>query len=86
MPHILDFSEEAKRALGKLKKKDAILFERVMREIEKIIAYPEIGKPLRYVLKNHRRVRVGSFVLVYEIRNNLIRIKDFDHHDRVYEK
>ncbi len=80
------FSKEVTRALGKLKKKDRPTFRRVERLIEKVLEHPELGKPLRYDLKNHRRESVGSFVLVYEFRGDTILFADYDHHDNVYRK
>lgn len=80
------FSKEVKRALRKLKQKDRATFWRVERAIEKILEHPELGKPLRYDLKHHRREPVGSFVLVYELQGDTILFADYDHHDRVYKK
>ena len=79
------FSKEVTRVLRKLKK-DRVTFQRVQRAIEKILKEPELGKPLRYDLKHHRREPVGSFVLVYEIRGGTIFFADYDHHDRVYKR
>ncbi len=48
---------------------------------------PEIGKPLRNVLKGRRRVQIGSFVLIYEIdkNDNKITLFSFEHHDSAYK-
>lgn len=86
MAYFLDLAIEARRVLKKLKKRDRVLWGRVQDAINKILVYPELGKPLRHFLRNTRRVRVGSFVLVYEIENDLVRILYFEHHDRVYKK
>ena len=80
------FSPHFERVLKKCKKKDHPLFIQLSHEIEKIINDPTVGKPLRYALKNRRRVHSGSFVLVYEFHGSALRFLDFDHHDRVYEK
>jgi len=74
------------RVLRRCKSEDYGLFAGVQRQIEKIIREPQIGKPLRYALKNRRRVHVGSFVLVYEFSGNELRFLDFDHHDKIYKK
>lgn len=68
------------------KKKDGRMFKNVVSQIEKIIREPEIGKPLRNVLKSRRRVHVGSFILVYEFHNEELRFIDFDHHDQIYKR
>ena len=50
------------RAIRLLKKKKPSLFNKVSVQIEKIIRAPTLGKPLRNVLRNYRRVHVGSFI------------------------
>lgn len=80
------YSTEIERALIKWKKKDNIIFEQIESAIRKILQEPLVGKPLRYAMKNRRRVHVGSFILVYEFHNGELRFLDFDHHDRVYKK
>ena len=80
------YSPEIELALKKFKKKDSVIFDRVENQIIKILREPNVGKPLRYTLKNRRRVHVGSFVLVYEFHNGELRFLDFDHHDKIYKK
>jgi mRNA-degrading endonuclease RelE of RelBE toxin-antitoxin system len=65
---------------------DKNFLRRIESQVGKILREPAIGKPLRYTLKNRRRVHVGSFVLVYEFSNGELRFLDFDHHDKVYKK
>lgn len=78
------YSREFEWVLAR-RKKDRNLFERITRQIDKILREPSIGKPLRYSLKSRRRMHVGSFVLVYEFHNGELRFLDFDHHDKIYE-
>lgn len=80
------YSSEIEDALQKCKRKDKALFVRVEKQILKILQEPHIGKPLRYTLKNRRRMHVGSFVVVYEFHRGELRFIDFAHHDRVYKK
>jgi len=82
--HIV-YSPNFERVVRKCKKKDHNLFEQLSNQMEKIIREPILGKPLRYTLKNRRRLHVGSFVLVYEFYNGELRFIDFAHHDRVYK-
>ena len=79
------YSLQFERIIKKCKKNDRKLFGQLTYEMEKIVGDPTIGKPLRYTLKNRRRVHVGSFVLVYEFHNNELRFIDFDHHDHIYK-
>lgn len=80
------YAEKFERALRFWKKKDGRIFQSIASQIEKIIREPEIGKPLRHILKGRRRIHVGSFVLVYEFHNEELRFIDFDHHDKIYRK
>lgn len=79
------YSHEFENALRRYKK-NAALFERIQDQINKILREPSIGKPLRYTLRNRRRLHIGSFVLVYEFHQGELRFIDFDHHDKIYKK
>ena len=80
------FSIELKKILEKMAKKDRSGLRKVEDQIYKIISNPLVGKPLRNIMKNYRRVHVGPFVLVYKIENERITFVDFDHHDKIYKK
>lgn len=79
------YSSEFERALVK-RRNDTELIKRIENQIEKVLEDPAVGKPLRYSLRNLRRLHVGSFVLVYELQNGELRFLDFDHHDKVYKR
>jgi len=80
------YSREVEDTLKKLKKRNKDVFDRIENQIIKILREPNIGKPLRYTLRNRRRVHIGSFVLIYEFHQGELRFIDFDHHDRIYKK
>lgn len=82
----LAISPRFEKILKSLKRKKPSLFHELAGHVEKVLREPEAGKPLRNVLRNYRRTHVGSFVLLYEISRNEIRLLDFDHHDRIYKK
>ena len=82
----IKFSESFKKILFKLSKKNRIAVKRIEDEVLRIGQNPLVGKPLRNVLKNYRRVHIDPFVLVYEIKDNEITFLDFDHHDKIYKK
>jgi len=46
------------------------------------------GKPLRYSLKGHRRLRVGSYRIVYRINDEkkIVTIVAVDHRKDVYDQ
>jgi len=80
------YSREVEDVLRKIKRRNKTLFEKIENQIIKILREPNVGKPLRYTLRNRRRVHIGSFVLVYEFHIGEIRFIDFDHHDKIYKK
>ncbi len=76
--------------LGKLKKKDSVLFRRVQKKIKQIASLPpaeiEHFKNLRYDSSEYKRVQVGSFVLFFRIEGNKIIFERFRHHDDAYRR
>lgn len=83
---MLKLLPRAQRALERIAKSNAALHEQIEHEFGKIAREPMFGKPLRYGLKNQRRVHIGSFVLTYAVADKEIWITDFDHHDKIYKK
>lgn len=84
--YYLDLAPGLEDNLAKIKKRDPALIHQLDRQVAKILREPSLGKPLRNVLKNCRRVQVSSFVLVYEVISQTVRLLDFDHHDRIYKR
>ena len=78
------------KLLRKLKQKDPALFGAVQRKINQIaqLDYSSIThfKNLRGNLNDYRRVQVGSFVLVFQVKGYTIIFKRFVHHDNAYRK
>ncbi len=75
------------KEIEKLYKKDNVRYEHIKKRLKILAEQPEIGKPLRNVLKGKRRIQIGSFVLIYEIdkNDNEIRLLSFEHHDNAYK-
>ncbi|MCL5238849.1 MAG: type II toxin-antitoxin system RelE/ParE family toxin [Candidatus Marsarchaeota archaeon] len=86
MGYLIRPVESLEKKLGKLARKDHVIYSRLMKKIAEIAESPDAYKPLRNVLKGNYRVHVGHFVLIFEIddRQHLIKLKDFEHHDKVY--
>ncbi|KKQ35782.1 MAG: Addiction module toxin, RelE/StbE family [Candidatus Nomurabacteria bacterium GW2011_GWB1_37_5] len=82
----ISFSFNFENILHKISKKDKSTFKEIEKQILKIFNNPLIGKPLRNVLKNYRRVHIDSFVLLYRINEEEIIFVDYDHHDKIYKK
>jgi len=72
--------------LKKLQKKNPLLFARVKKKIFEIIENPTHYKPLKYGMKNIRRVHFDSFVLIFTLNEaeQLVEYLDFEHHYKIY--
>lgn len=64
-------TEEFEKDLKKIK--DRAIQERIKKSIEKILLYPNIGKPLRYVLKGLRSARISPYRIIYEMHKKSFR-------------
>lgn len=86
MAYRLEVAEYVDKKFSKLSKKDRKQLQIINKKILKILKNPYLSKPLRGDMHGSRREHVGSFVLVFEIdeENNIIRILDYNHHDKVY--
>ncbi|MCZ7393793.1 MAG: type II toxin-antitoxin system RelE/ParE family toxin [Candidatus Methanoperedens sp.] len=86
MPYTIQIETALETKLDKLKKKDNSLYQRLIHKIIETSKNPELGKPLRNVLKGKRRIHVGSFVLFYSIdkKNEIVTFLEFEHHDKAY--
>jgi len=87
MEYKLQVSEELDKAFSKLAKKNKKQLQIIHKKIDQILENPYHFKPLRGDMHGTRRVHIDtSFVLTYEIdeEKKLIRLLDFDHHDKVY--
>jgi mRNA-degrading endonuclease RelE of RelBE toxin-antitoxin system len=84
MPYTEAFTKEF---LGDVKgiKKDKILLERLHKKIDEILANPEHYPLKRYTLKGKRSAHVGSFVILFEIKEGEVLFHRFKHHDFVYD-
>ena len=83
-------SEHLQNILRVLKRKDHTLFIAVKKKMRQIARCDEISiehfKNLRHGMSELKRVRIGSFVLVFRFKEGIIIFEDFDHHDRIYAK
>lgn len=84
MAYSIEFSEEFEKSMKKLKKRDKVLFQQIQKKLIELVETPEHYKPLRNVLAGYRGIHFGSFVLVYKIEDETVRIISLEHHDRAY--
>lgn len=84
----IDISQIEKQLI-KIKKKDKILFEKLVIKINQIskLDYKEIQhfKNLKNNLKEFKRVHIGSFVLIFKVKDDTIYFVRFEHHDKAYK-
>jgi len=79
--HLTPFLEDK---IIKIKKKDRVLYERLMKKIAQIAEKPEHYKPLRGDLAGKRRTHMDPFVLIFEVKGDLITFHYVKHHDKAY--
>ena len=88
--HSYNYSDNLKRILKKLYKKDKSLYEQLLKKIDEVINSYNVEnyKNLRDNMKDSKRVHIGHFVLVfqYDKKTNTILFDDFDHHDNIYKR
>ena len=76
------FSDEFRKDYKKIKDKSTQL--KIIKQLKKLSENPELGKPLKYNLKNHRSVRVTPYRIIYRLEKDRIIINCFDHRKDVY--
>ena len=83
-----EISEGLEKILNKLIKKDKTLAIAVNKKIKQIINLDIISinhfKNLKVPMNRLKRVHVGSFILTFQIKNQIIFFEDFVHHDKAY--
>jgi mRNA-degrading endonuclease RelE of RelBE toxin-antitoxin system len=84
MEFTFKFSKGFQKSMKKLKKKDKVLFLKIKKKLFDIIKNPDHYKPLRNVFAGYRRIKLGSFVLVFTIKGKIVSIISLDHHDKAY--
>lgn len=84
MVYQIEFSVQFVKSMKKLKKKDKVLFEQIQKKLIDIVQNPDHYKPLKNILAGYRRIHFGSFVLIYKIEGDIVRIISLDHHDQSY--
>src|SRR3989338_840562 len=86
LPYSIEQSAYFFDLMKKLAKHDPQTYERVKKKISQILENPHHYKELGNVLKGCCRTHIGSYVLIFEIRENekVERFINFGHHDDVY--
>ena len=83
-------SDEIEKTLVTLKRKDNAAFTAVRKKMHQIANLDAAGiehfKNLRGELKGYKRVHIGSFVLIFEVRGDTVIFERFIHHDKAYRQ
>ena len=61
--------------------KDALLKEKIIKQVSKIKCNPEIGKPMRYDRKGTRELYISPLRLSYKVDGNTVYILTLYHKD-----
>ncbi len=84
MEYCFQFTPFFEKQLKKIKQKDTVMFERLGKKLKEIRQNPEHYKPLRNVLTGCRGVHLDSFVIVFELKKDLIIVHYVKHHNDAY--
>jgi YafQ family addiction module toxin component len=89
MTFTIIFSENFKKNLVTLKKKDKTTYEALQKKILQISSSDrhsiEHYKNLRGNLSDFHRVHISSFVLIFRVVDDTIAFEEFEHHDTIYK-
>jgi len=75
------------KKMKRLRKKDGLRYERVRKKIIEICAEPHRYTALGNVMAGLMHVHIDPYVVTFAIDEprKLVRLIDFDHHDKVYK-
>lgn len=84
-----ELSDSLKETLAKLAKKDKPLAIALRKKIDQIVNFTleeiEHFKTLKGSKTHLKRAHVGSFVLTFKLKDDIVWFEDFDHHDNIYK-
>ena len=60
------------------------LCQKLWKKLKQLRKNPEHYKPLRNILKGNRAAHLNPFVIVFDIKEDLITVHYIKHHDKAY--
>jgi len=78
----IELSEKFENQIKKVK--DEAVMDRPKKEFKALLKDPTLGKPLRYILKGFRSIRIGKYRLIYALDGDVVRVYSFEHRKGVY--
>lgn len=89
MSFAIIISDELKKTLATMKRKDQRMFQMVRKKILQIATSDSLAiqhyKNLRSPLNDYKRVHIGSYVLLFRVQAEHIIFEALEHHDSVYQ-
>jgi len=83
-------SDDLRKTLVILKRKNKTMFEMVEKKIVQIASLDSVSiqhfKNLRSPLSDFKRVHLGSYVLLFRVQAKNIIFDSFEHHDKIYQR
>ena len=76
---LVDYSKDFLKRVSKVK--DPVFKEKVIKQIEKIIDNPEIGKPMMHSRKGTRELYISPYRLAYAYIENRVIFLEIYHKD-----
>ncbi|MBN1861492.1 MAG: hypothetical protein JW840_08545 [Candidatus Thermoplasmatota archaeon] len=83
-------SDDLRKTLVLLKRKDKAMFQMVEKKILQIASLDSVSvrhfKNLRSPLSDFKRVHLGSYVLLFRVQADNIIFDTLEHHDKIYQQ
>ncbi len=79
---IVEYTDEFARSIRSVR--DAKVQARIKKMVDKLIADPHSGHPLRYGLQGKRSLRLPPFRIIYEIDGERLILHSFENRDSIY--
>jgi len=79
---IVEYTDEFARSIRIVR--DGKVRLRIKKMVDKLIADPHCGRPLRYDLQGKRSLRLPPFRIIYEIDGDRLVLHTFENRDMVY--
>lgn len=84
MNYIIEVSSSFSKSFEKLKKKNPLLYKQIANKLAEISEHPQRYKKLKHFLFKFQRIHFGSYVLIFTITKNRVKIISLVHHDKAY--
>ena len=74
----------AQKDFNNLKKKNPVVFKRIVSKLKSLVNNPNAGKPLVGLYKGVWSLRVGNYRILYEVSQNKIHVYSIKHRKDAY--